>query len=101
MFKSLSLRMLYLLFAVSLLNVSYVYAANQSSKKLDINKATVAQLVKVKGVGKAKAKAIVLFIKSKHSIKNMDELLKVKGIGKKVLKNIEEKFYVVNVKKTK
>ena len=93
MLKIFSVRILSFLFVVSLLNVSYVYAANSKPAKLGINKATIEQLTKVKGIGKAKAEAIVKFVK-KEKVKTMDELLKVKGIGKKVLKNIEEKFEV-------
>jgi competence protein ComEA len=76
------------------LNISSVYtASNSKSAKLDINKATVKQLMTVKGIGQAKAKAIVKFIE-KEKVKAMDNLLKVKGVGKKVLKSIEEKFEV-------
>ena len=99
MLKVFSIRILSFLFMVSLLNVSFVYAANSKSTKLDINKSTVDQLTKVKGIGKAKAEAIVKFIK-KEKVKAMDDLLKVKGVGKKVLKNIEEKFEVKGKSKT-
>ncbi|AEA34658.1 ComEA family DNA-binding protein [Hippea maritima] len=93
MLRVLSIRILSFLFVVSLLNVSSIYAANSKTAKLDINKATVEELLKVKGIGKSKAEAIVKFVK-KERIKTMDELLKVKGIGKKTLKNIEEMFEV-------
>ena len=93
MLKIFSIRILSFLFVVSLLNVSSIYAANSKTAKLDINKATVKELAKVKGIGKSKAEAIVEFVK-KEQIKAMDELLKVEGIGKKTLKNIEEMFEV-------
>jgi competence protein ComEA len=78
---------------VFLLNVSNAYSANQNGQKWDINKATVEQLVQVKGVGATKAKAILEFVKRNH-VKSMDDLLKVKGVGKKVLENIKSKFEV-------
>ena len=93
MLKVFSIRILTFLFMVYLLNVSSIYAANSKTEKLDINKATVEELVKVKGIGKSKAEAIVNFAKKEH-IKTMNQLLKVKGIGKKTLKNIEEMFEV-------
>ncbi len=94
MLKVFSIRIFAFLFMVSLLNIPSVYAAaNSKSAKLDINKATVEQLVKVKGIGQAKANAIVKFIE-KEKVKAMDDLLKVKGVGKRVLKSIEEKFEV-------
>ncbi len=93
MLKVFYMRIVYLFLAVFLLNISNAYSAQQVDKKLDINKATVKELVKVKGIGKAKAEAIVKFVK-KESIKTMDDLLKVQGIGKKVLNNLKEKFEV-------
>jgi len=81
------------------LSVSISNATNvSSSAKMNINKATVKQLVKVKGVGKAKADKIVAFLK-KGEIQSMNELKKVKGIGEKVLSSIEEKFEVKKTEK--
>ncbi len=93
MVKVFSIRILAFLFVVYLLNVSSVYAASSKTAKLDINKATVEELTRVKGIGKSKADAIVKFVKKEH-IKTMNQLLKVKDIGKKTLKNIEETFEV-------
>ena len=93
MVKVFSIRILAFLFVVYLLNVSSVYAASPKTAKLDINKATVEELTRVKGIGKSKAEAIVKFVKKEH-IKTMNQLVKVKGIGKKTLKNIEKTFEV-------
>lgn len=80
------------LLVVSFLSVSSVYA-QANSQKLDINKATVSELVTVKGIGEVKAKAIVDFVK-KNAIKDMNELLAVKGVGQKVLEVLKQKFEV-------
>jgi competence protein ComEA len=90
--RQVGLKMLVLLLVVSLLSVSSVYA-QANSQKLDINKATVSELVTVKGIGEVKAKAIVDFVK-KNAIKDMDELLTVKGVGQKVLEALKQKFEV-------
>lgn len=75
-----------------LLSVSAgVHAEEQ---KADINKATVEELVSVKGIGKSKAVKVVDFIKKNKGIKDMDELLNVKGVGKKTLEEIKKKFEV-------
>ncbi len=87
------LRALVALLIASFLNVSLVYA-QVNSQKLDINKATVSELVTVKGIGEVKAKAIVDFIKKKNGIKNMDKLLEVEGIGSKTLGELKQKFEV-------
>jgi len=67
---------------------------NAETKKLDINKTTVEEIMKVKGIGKKKAEAIINFIKQRKGIKNMNELLEVKGVGKKTLENIKKMFEV-------
>ncbi len=90
--RLLYLRVLVALLVVSFLSVSSVYA-QANSQKLDINKATVSELVTVKGIGEVKAKAIVDFVK-KNAIKDMNELLAVKGVGQKVLETLKQKFEI-------
>jgi len=57
-------------------------AANSIQQKLDINKATVKDLVKVKGINAAQAKAIVAYRKKNGDFKNLEELKNVKGFKK-------------------
>lgn len=53
---------------------------------VDINKADAATLAKeLKGVGAAKARAIVEYRAKNGSFKSVDELLKVSGIGERLL----------------
>jgi len=87
------LRVLIALLAVSFLGISSVYA-QVNHQKQDINKATLSELVSVKGIGKVKANAIVEFIKGKNAIKNMNELLDVKGVGQNILETLKQKFEV-------
>lgn len=49
---------------------------------VDINKATPSQLESVKGIGPAKAKAIVEYRDKHGAYKSLDELANVKGFGK-------------------
>ena len=64
------------------------------SGKFDINKASQAQLESIKGIGAAKAKAILDFLASNGPITNLKDLTKVKGIGTKTVENIAEKAFV-------
>ncbi|HEC28871.1 MAG TPA: helix-hairpin-helix domain-containing protein [Gammaproteobacteria bacterium] len=53
---------------------------------VDVNLADAQTLEKnLKGIGKKKAKAIVVYRKKNGLFKSMDDLLKVKGIGRKTL----------------
>lgn len=58
---------------------------------VDINSAPVEELTKVKGLGKAKATAIVDYRKTK-CFDNVDELAKVKGLGAKSVEAYEKRF---------
>ncbi|MGJ8692331.1 MAG: ComEA family DNA-binding protein [Thalassotalea sp.] len=63
-------------------------AASLSSEVIqliDINKADMKTLAKLKGIGKSKAQAIINYRELNGNFKSLDELLKIKGIGKKVL----------------
>jgi competence protein ComEA len=61
-----------------------------SSDKVDINKATVKELMKVKGVNAARAKAIVTFRKKHGDFKSIDDLKEVKGFKKLSDKKFQE-----------
>jgi competence protein ComEA len=63
--------------------------ANQSSYQqyiaININTATVDELVELKGIGATKAQAIIDHRERHGQFKQMEDLLAVKGIGEKVL----------------
>ncbi len=52
---------------------------------LDINTATAADFVKVKGIGAKKAERIIAYREAHGEFKSVDELKNVKGIGKKIV----------------
>lgn len=55
---------------------------------LSINKASLAQLEEIPGIGAKKAQAIVDYIKEHGPIKNKAQLTEVSGIGEKMAERI-------------
>lgn len=62
-------------------------AKNKGDSKIrvNINTASEAELMMLKGIGKNKAKAIVNYRQKNGQFKTADDLLNVKGIGKKLV----------------
>ena len=56
---------------------------------IDLNSATVEQLVTLPGVGQSKAKAIVKYREEVGPFLEVAQLTQVKGIGEKMLSKIE------------
>ncbi|WDE03009.1 helix-hairpin-helix domain-containing protein [Thalassomonas viridans] len=56
-----------------------------ATQTVDINQASLDDLVSLKGVGLKRAKAIIAYRETNGKFTTLDELLKVKGIGAKVL----------------
>ncbi len=68
--------------------------AKTATGPVDINAADASSLQTVKGIGPAKAKAIVAYRQQNGPFKNLDELEKVPGIGKKTLASLKDKLIV-------
>lgn len=58
--------------------------------KLDINRATAAELDALKGIGPAKAQAIIEDRDKNGKYASVDDLLRVKGIGEKLLQAMQD-----------
>lgn len=61
---------------------------------VNINTATQSELEAVKGVGPAKAKAIIQYRETNGNFKHVDELDKVKGFGKASVDKLRESLSV-------
>lgn len=64
------------------------------SKPIDINVAGVAELTSLKGIGDAKAKAIVQHREKNGPFKSVDDLKNVSGIGDKLLAGLRQQVTV-------
>jgi competence protein ComEA len=56
-------------------------AGEPSTRLININSANVEQLSELKGVGKAKAEAIIAYREAHGKFSSLEELAAVKGIG--------------------
>ena len=65
---------------------------------VDINTATQSELEAVKGLGPAKAKAIIMYRESKGGFKTLDDLDNVKGFGKASIDKLKADLVVSSVK---
>ena len=61
--------------------------------KINLNSATIEQLVELKGIGEAKAQKIVEY-RNKHKFNSVEQLVEVKGIGEKLLEKLREQLTV-------
>ena|SRR3990167_8306342 len=60
-----------------------------TDQKVDLNKATTKDLMKVKGLSSSKAKAIVAYRKKHGDFKSLDDLSNVKGFKKMSTENLK------------
>ena len=68
---------------------------------VNLNTATQSELEAVKGLGPAKAKAIIEYRESKGAFKSMDDLDNVKGFGKASIEKLKGELTVEAVKTKK
>lgn len=66
---------------------------------VDINKADKAQLMEIKGVGEAKANAILEYRKEHKCFNGVEEIKKVKGFGEKFLEKNKSNLEASSCKK--
>jgi competence protein ComEA len=73
--------------------------AKQEIAAVDVNNATVEELMAVPGIGQVIAQRIVEFREKNGPFKAVDDLLKVQGIGEKSLAKIRDHLSVGKAKK--
>ena len=69
------------------------------SSVVDLNHATVAELVALPGIGPSRADAIVKYRTEKGGFATVGEITEIKGIGQSLAKRLEPMLTVTPVKK--
>ena len=62
----------------------------ESTGKIDLNRASAAELEKLPGIGPSKAKAIVEYRANSGPFRSPEDIMKVKGIGPKTYESIKD-----------
>lgn len=65
-----------------------------NSQLININTATAEQLQQLKGIGEAKAKAIIEDRSTNGPFNRIEDIMRVKGIGEKIFASIKESIVV-------
>ena len=68
--------------------------SSSSGDMININTANLEQLMKISGVGKTKAEAIISYREKNGDFKKKEDITKVRGIGKATFEKIKDKIEV-------
>ncbi len=61
---------------------------------VDLNKASLAEICTLSGIGEVKGKAIIAYREANGGFKSIDEITKVKGIGEKTFAKIKDRLRI-------
>jgi competence ComEA-like helix-hairpin-helix protein len=75
-------------------NVLVVLPTFRDDRKIDLNAASIAELVRLPGIGEVLAGRIIAYREEHGGFTSIDELLAVSGIGPKVLEGIREQVTI-------
>lgn len=83
-----------MIFKKFFLSVGLFFLAGMSFAKVNINTATIEELSMLHGIGAQKAAAIIKYRTDNGKFSSVAELVKVKGIGEKTIKRLQEQLTV-------
>jgi len=87
-------KMVFLCIALAMVMTFSVPSWAVDSGKINLNKATAAELSQLKGIGMKYAERIVEFRDKNGPFKQVEDLLKVQGIGTKTLEKNKDRITV-------
>lgn len=92
MTKTKKMVFLCIAFAMVMVFIGPAWAADVG--KINLNKATVEELVQLKGIGQKYAERIVEFREKNGPFKKTEDLMNVPGIGSKILEKNKDRIVV-------
>lgn len=72
------------------------FLTEKTPLKLDINKATFNELLRIPGIGPVLAQRIIMHRRLKGEFRSISELKNIKGIGERKLSRIKDFIYIGN-----
>ena len=78
--------------AMAMVFIGPVWATD--SGKINLNKATVEELIQLKGIGQKYAERIIEFREKNGPFKKTEEIMNVKGIGPKIWEKNKDRIVV-------
>lgn len=75
-------------------NQTFYEVGAQKNSKINLNQATMVELMNLPGIGEVKAQAILQYRKEHGSFQSVEELLQVNGIGNSIYAQISEMVFV-------
>ncbi len=75
-------------------NIATTTAKINTNEKININTASINELMTLRGIGPAKADAIISYRSAKGLFQQIEDIMKVSGIGKVTFENIRNNISV-------
>lgn len=83
-----------LVLVVLILTAFAPLAMSEGDAKLDLNKASIEELVQLKGIGHSYAERILEYRDKNGPFTQVEDIMKIKGIGNKTFESIKELIIV-------